>query len=95
MADVFSTEGAEQDLEDILAHYLAEAGIEVAQSIYLRIRAAAQSLKDFPERTRIGRVAGTRELVIARLPYIVVIQVDGDRVLVLNLIHTARKYPPD
>lgn len=95
MADVFWTEGAEQDLEDILAYYLTEAGIEVAQSIFLRIRTAVQSLREFPERTRTGRVAGTRELVIARLPYIAVIQVERERVLVLNLIHTARKFPPD
>lgn len=94
MADVFWTEGAEQDLEDILAYYLTEAGIEVAQSIYLRIRAAVQNLKDFPERTRIGQIAGTRELVIARLPYIAVIQVESERLLVLNLIHKARKFPP-
>lgn len=86
---------AEQDLEHILTHYLTDAGIDVAHSIYRRIHAAVRSRKDFPERTRIGRVPGTRELVITRLPYIAVIRVEAERVLVLNLVHTARKYPPD
>ena len=94
MAVVLWTPGAEQDLVEILAYYLREAGESVARSIFHRIRAEVEALKDFPERTRVGRVAGTRELVIARLPYVAVIQVEGERVLVLNVIHTARKFPP-
>ena len=93
MAVVQWTSRAEQDLEDILLYYLSEAGVQVAHSIYVRIRASVQSLQQFPERTRIGRVAGTRECVIARLPFIVVIQVQEDKILVLNVAHTARKYP--
>lgn len=38
---------------------LTEVGIEVAQNIYLCIRAAVQSQRDSPERTRLGR-AGCR-----------------------------------
>ena len=93
MAVVHWTARAEQDLEDILAYYQNEAGAHVAQSIYVRIRSSVQSLQQFPERARIGRVAGTRECVIARLPFIVVIQAQEDYVHVLNVIHTARKYP--
>ena len=87
------TQRAEQDLENILAHYLNEAGLQVAQSIFVRIHAQVQSLQQFSQRTRIGRVAGTRELIIPRLPYIVVIQVKADKVFVLNVVHTARQYP--
>ena len=93
MAVVHWTARAEQDLEDILTYYLNEAGAHVAQSIYVRIRSTVQSLQQFPERTRVGHVAGTRECVIARLPFIVVMQVQDDYVYVLNVIHTARKYP--
>lgn len=93
MALIQWTAEAEQDLEDILAYYLSEAGAHVAQSIYVRIRSAVQSLQQFPERSRIGRIAGTRECVIARLPFIVVMQAQKEPVLVLNVIHTARKYP--
>ena len=87
------TQRAEQDLENILAHYLNEAGLQVAQSIFVRLHAQVQSLQQFSQRTRIGRVAGTRELIISRLPYIVVIQVKADKVFVLNVVHTARQYP--
>ena len=93
MAVVLWTQRASQDLEDILSYYIDEAGLQVAQSIYGRICAQVQSLHSFSERTRSGRVSGTRELVIPRLPYIVVIQIERDRVFVLNVLHTARKYP--
>ena len=93
MAVVLWTERAEQDLEDILTYYLSAAGVRVAKSIYGRIRTQVQSLKQFPERARPGRVAGTREYVIARLPFIAVIQVQGDAVFILDIVHTARKYP--
>ena len=93
MTVVTWTQQAEQDLENILAHYLNEAGLQVAQSIFVRLHAQVQSLQQFSQRTRIGRVAGTRELIIPRLPYIVVIQVKADKVFVLNVVHTARKYP--
>ncbi len=67
--------------------------MRVAYGIYDRIKASVQSLRQFPERTRIGRVAGTRECVVARLPFMVVVQVEGRNVRVLNVIHTARKFP--
>ena len=93
MAVVSWTQGAEQDLEDILVYYFEEAGIRVAQSIYRRIRTHVETLKNFPERVRPGLVAGTRECVIPRLPFIALIQVEGDKVVVLSVLHTARKYP--
>ena len=93
MAVVLWTQRAEQDLEEILAYYIEEAGMRVGQSIYTRIRANVETLKQFPERARPGRVVGTRECVIARLPFVAVIQVEGDRAIVLNVLHTARKYP--
>ena len=87
------TQRAEQDLENILAHYLNEAGLQVAQSIFVRIHAQVQSLRQFSHCSRMGRVAGTRELIIPRLPYIVIIQAEADKVFVLNVVHTARQYP--
>lgn len=88
------TKEAEHDLEAVLAYYLEEAGLHVANSIYLRIKDQVGSLKLFPHRCRPGRVAGTKEYVLHRLPYIAVVHIGVDAVSVLNFIHTARKYPP-
>lgn len=41
---------------------------------------------------RQGRVAGTRELIVPKAPYIVVYRVT-DRIEVLAVVHTARDWP--
>lgn len=89
------TDAAEQDLENILTYYLEEAGLRVANAIFVRIKEQVGSLKLFPNRCRPGRLSATREYVLHRLPYIAVVHVGDDTVSVLNLIHTARKYPPE
>ena len=89
------TKEAEQDLETVLSYYLEVAGLQVANAIYVRIREQVGSLKLSPHRCRPGRVAGTKEYVLHRLPYIAVVDVGDDTVSVLNFVHTARKYPPE
>lgn len=95
MFQVEWTREAERDLENILTYYLSEAGLRVASAIFVRVKAQVGALKLFPHRCRPGRVADTREYVLHRLPYVAVVHVGEDTVSVLNIIHTARKYPPD
>jgi len=44
-------------------------------------------------RGRYGRVENTLELVIPRFPYLVVYRVLEARVLILNIVHGAQKWP--
>lgn len=46
-----------------------------------------------PEMGRIGRVNGTRELVISRTPFIAVYRIAGDRIEILRFLHGAQKWP--
>lgn len=87
------TAEAERDLEDILLYYVDQAGLHVAEAVYTRIREHVGRIGMFPESARPGRVPGTRECVISRLPYIAVIDVGAEAVTVLSVVHTARKYP--
>lgn len=58
-----------------------------------RIEAAAKRLVNFPESGRPGRADGTRELVIARTPYIAPYRIIDDRVRILRVIHGAQLWP--
>lgn len=51
-------------------------------------------LKDHPAIGRPGRVAGTRELVISRTPFILVYRIDDDAIRILHCLHGARQWPP-
>jgi len=46
-----------------------------------------------PKMGRIGRVKGTRELVINRTPFIAVYRIEGNRIEILRFLHGAQKWP--
>ncbi|WP_336970808.1 type II toxin-antitoxin system RelE/ParE family toxin [Sphingobium aromaticiconvertens] len=75
--------------------WIAEDDPQAAATVDDRIEAAAGRLIDFPESGRIGRVEGTRELVIARTPYVAPYQIVGNTVRILRVIHGARMWPHD
>ncbi|QJU56971.1 type II toxin-antitoxin system RelE/ParE family toxin [Sphingomonas sp. AP4-R1] len=75
--------------------WIAEDNPQAAADVDERIEAAAQRLKDFPNSGRPGRIEGTRELVIARTPYVAPYQIIGDTVRILRVIHGARMWPHD
>ena len=70
-----------------------DRGLETANLIAHTIYDAVQSLRTMPYRGRYGRLENTRELVVARLPYIVVYQVFEERVVILNVLHGAQRWP--
>ncbi|MFD1104388.1 type II toxin-antitoxin system RelE/ParE family toxin [Sphingobium olei] len=75
--------------------WIAEEDPRGAASVDERIEQAARRLIDFPDSGRPGRVEGTRELVVARTPYIAPYKVEGDTVRILRVIHGARMFPHD
>lgn len=86
------TRPALADLEAI-ADFIGRNNPRAAQRVIARIVAAAETLREHPHMGRPGRLAGTRELVIADTPYIAPYRVaDGD-VQILAIFHGARRWP--
>ena len=93
MRILWTTE-ALSDLEEILAYYYLEASPRTAAAVEQRIIREIEVLPPFPERIRDSeRVPGARELVVNKLPYVVFVQVFVDEIIVLNVVHTKRKFP--
>ncbi|MBI2189541.1 MAG: type II toxin-antitoxin system RelE/ParE family toxin [Acidobacteria bacterium] len=86
------TADAADDLERI-SDYIAGDRPETARRVALDIVRSVDALDTFPNRGRPGRVEGTRELVLAPLPFIAVYEVKGDEVQVLRLLHGAQEWP--
>jgi len=76
-----------------IADYLKKHHPSLTQPTIHKLYDAANSLKQLPNRGRAGREEGTRELVIAPLPYIIVYQVDDEVVHILRLLHASRERP--
>ena len=88
------TDEALGDLEEILVYYYQEASPRTASAVERRIIGEIESLPPFPERIRKSeRLPGAHELVVNKLPYVVFVQLRDDAVVVLNVVHTKRKFP--
>ncbi len=81
-----------ENLDDEAA-YIATDNPRTAAEFVLHVRDSAAMLADHPNLGRSGRIAGTRELVITRFPYILPYRVRDGAVEVLRVFHTARKWP--
>jgi plasmid stabilization system protein ParE len=92
--EIFWTDEALDDLVEIVTYYYTEASPRTAESVERRIVEQVEGLPPFPERIRKSdRISGARELVVNRLPYIVFVKLLPDAIVVLNDVHTARRFP--
>lgn len=82
-------------LDDLqhLRTYIAQDDPSGAEVVAGRILDAVETLAEFPERGRIGRVSGTRELVVPRIPYLVAYRVRENLIEILRVLHGARRWP--
>ncbi|WP_342744611.1 type II toxin-antitoxin system RelE/ParE family toxin [Paraburkholderia ribeironis] len=87
-----------------LSHWRTETGFSItskktdpraAVDVDDRIRTQVRQLLQFPETGRLGRIEGTRELVISRTPYIAAYRITGDSVRILRLLHGAQQWPDE
>lgn len=85
---------AGQDLIEI-RRFIAADHPETAAQVAKRILDTVAYLRDHPEIGRVGRLPGTRELVIPGLPYIVPYRVKGPAIVILGVLHAAQQWPED
>jgi toxin ParE1/3/4 len=83
---------AADDLEQIVRHIQHDSP-EVARRVAAIMIDAVGALSVFPKRGRVGRIAGTRELVITALPWIAVYRVRDEAVEIARIYHGAQNWP--
>lgn len=86
------SQAALADLIELRA-YIAQDRPQAATSVARRILDTVSHLERFPKMGRPGRVAGTRELVVSRTPYLVPYRIREDTIELLRVLHGARKWP--
>jgi toxin ParE1/3/4 len=83
---------AADDLERIVQH-IQKDNPEAARTVAETIYEGASGLKTFPNRGRIGRHRGSRELIFE--PYILVYRVSGEFVEISRVYHAAQDRPSE
>lgn len=84
------TTGADGNLDQV-AKNIVQDKPPAAVATVLKIIEAAQMLADYPAIG--GRERGTRELVVAGLPYIIIYVVHREELVIIRVLHAAMKYP--
>lgn len=77
-----------------LVRYIALDNPDAALRMNILLRNAAEGLLKFPMRGRIGRVQGTRELVVHN-SYMLIYSVIGELITILAILHASRQYHPE
>jgi toxin ParE1/3/4 len=86
------TRTAIRDLTHI-REYIARENPDAAREIALKIVDASERIIQFPEVGRIGRVKGTRELIIPGTKYLIVYRIIRKAVHFLSIRHGRQQWP--
>lgn len=78
-------------LDEIGAH-IQKDNPDAAERVVVRIMSAVDLLADFPATGRVGRINGTREVVLADIPYIIPYRV-GQDIEILSVMHAHQRWP--
>ena len=78
---------------DAIAEYIADRNPDAARRVGGRIREVIALVGEFPLIGHQGALAGTREMGVPGLPYVIVYRIDEDAVKVLGVYHGAQLRP--
>lgn len=92
MMELLWTPEAVRDRDDIY-DYIEEDNPLAALALDDLIAERTAALQNSPRMGRAGRAAGTFELVV-HSSYMVVYEIVETQVRILNVVHTARQWPP-
>lgn len=82
-----------QDLRNIRT-YISQEDPKAAKTVVERILAlVSEQLPANPESGRLGRVLGTRELVVSGTPFVIPYQVRDRDIIIYRVYHSARMWP--
>lgn len=84
---------AKERLEEIEAYISRDRPDTARKLIRSLITKTALKLSQYPQIGRVGRLAGTRELVYRDAPFLVVYTVRNGTITVLTVFHTSRQFP--
>jgi toxin ParE1/3/4 len=85
---------ARADREAIFDYIEADSP-QAAITIDRRIGTQIATLAKFPQSGRLGRIEGTREVVIQRTPYIAVYSIVSGTVRILRVLHGVQRWPDE
>jgi toxin ParE1/3/4 len=75
------------------AQYIAEDNVAAAMKMADLVQDAVEYLAAHPNIGRVGRLGGTRELIVSGTPFVVVYWVREGDIQILRVLHHAKRWP--
>lgn len=72
--------------------YIAQENPDAARVVAQRVWDAAKTLRDHPALGRVCHIAGTRERVVTRTPYLIVYRLQSGVIEILRIWHGRRDW---
>ena len=73
--------------------YITQDNPRAAQQVVQRIKDKVSLLSEQPGIGRPGRVSNTKELLVDRTPFILPYRVRDNKIEILRVLHTSRRWP--
>lgn len=80
---------------ELIGEYLYAESPAYASHVMMQLHVATNALAEQPLIGRVGRLTGSRELVLAEISYIIAYEVHENELIVLSFFHTSRHNPID
>lgn len=77
---------------DEIGAYIEKDDPDAAARMVARLVASVDTLTELPTVGRIGRITGTREVVLSDIPYIIPYRVRQD-IEIITVMHASQKWP--
>lgn len=78
---------------DEIGAYIEQDDPDAAARVVARIVSAVDMLSELPAVGRVGRIRGTRELVLADIPYLVPYRVTTTTIDIITIMHASQRWP--
>lgn len=77
-----------------IVRYISRDNPEAAIALDNEFSKVAERIANFPQSGRMGRVKGTKEVVV-HSNYVIVYEQTNNDIVILYVLHAAQQYPPD
>lgn len=86
---------SEPALEDLiqLREFIRAENPSAAARVSQRILEVVEAISRHPSMGRAGRIPNTREMVVTQTPFLIAYSVLDDQLVILRVLHGARKWP--
>ncbi len=92
MMEVVWFKAAVEDLKSV-RDYIAKDNTDAAKSVVQKIKHKVLLLSEQPGIGRLGRIPNTKELVVDKTSYILPYRVRDNKIEILRVLHSSRRWP--